>query len=377
MENLNNFEYIFDDIETCECIGEFENEYVYDIEIDDETHTFIGNDILVHNSLYVSFTTIAATVNYDMITLDDGVKFILHINGNFIKNLFNGWLDEYAAKYHVKNRHNFELETINKSGLHVEKKRYINNPIWEDGVFYEDLSHYTPKGLEIIKSSTPAFVRENIWEFINYLFLNPGTLNIREILKIIKELKKQFKLAPIEDISMTTSLSNYETKCTDDQKDYICAKGAHFSIKAAALHNYLLNHNSEYKTRFDLLKGGKIKWYFCKHPLNDRFAYMRSFHPIEICQKEGVEIDYDEQFSKTFLAIVNNMIKTLGFSPITKRISILNSLFSNSVKAALKKENLVDFDDIDHDDSVYEKDEEDVEEEEIDTAFDPFWDGDE
>ena len=32
----------------------FDDEYVYDIEVDD-THTFFGNDILVHNSIYVEF----------------------------------------------------------------------------------------------------------------------------------------------------------------------------------------------------------------------------------------------------------------------------------------------------------------------------------
>jgi intein/homing endonuclease len=54
----------FDDIEICECIGMFENEWVYDIEIDDPTHTFIGNDLLVHNSLYISYTPIMKNFNF-------------------------------------------------------------------------------------------------------------------------------------------------------------------------------------------------------------------------------------------------------------------------------------------------------------------------
>ena len=52
---MNNIEYIFDDVEYCEEIGVFNDEYVYDVEVDDDTHTFIANDILVHNSLFVSF----------------------------------------------------------------------------------------------------------------------------------------------------------------------------------------------------------------------------------------------------------------------------------------------------------------------------------
>ena len=49
-------EYIFDEIESCECIGTFEDEYVYDIEVTDNSHTFIVNDILVHNSIYMSYS---------------------------------------------------------------------------------------------------------------------------------------------------------------------------------------------------------------------------------------------------------------------------------------------------------------------------------
>ena len=51
-------EFIFEDIESCICIGEYDDEYVYDIEMNDETHTFICNDVLVHNSAYISFNSI-------------------------------------------------------------------------------------------------------------------------------------------------------------------------------------------------------------------------------------------------------------------------------------------------------------------------------
>ena len=52
------YEENFEEIESCELIGNFNDEYVYDIEVDDDTHTFIANDMLVHNSLFVSFNPI-------------------------------------------------------------------------------------------------------------------------------------------------------------------------------------------------------------------------------------------------------------------------------------------------------------------------------
>jgi len=107
-----------------------------------------------------------------------------------------------------------------------------------------------------------------------------------------------------------------------------CVKGAHFGVKAAAFHNFLLNKNSEYKTKYDMIKSGRIKYYYCKHPTADVFAYLRSFHPIEITEKERVILDVDTQFEKAFLGIVNKFIEPLGLPAINKRLSVLTSLFN-------------------------------------------------
>ena len=321
-------EYIFDDIESCEMIGEFEDEYVYDIEVDDNTHTFIANDVLVHNSLYVTIAPIMKSVGYDKMDDDWGKRFILHVDKILIKPMFDVLLDEYAEEYGVKSLHDFELETISKSALFLKKKHYLNNIVWEDGVNFDSLSYFYPKGIEIIRSSTPPFVRKNIYRVINYLFTNPEIINIQEVLKIVKEIRREFEMADIEDISMTTSCSNYDLKVLDDTVTFEAVKGAHFGVKAAAFHNYLLNKNPEYKTKYDMVKSGRIKYYYSKHPMNEVFGYLRSFHPIEITQKEKVVIDIDTQFDKSFLTIVNKFITPLGLSPINKRLSILSSLFN-------------------------------------------------
>lgn len=290
------------------------------------------NQIVIYgdtDSLYVSMTPIMKSVGFNPEENDTLTKnFIIHVDNLLIKPLFTKFLDEYAAQYHVNNLHDFELETISKSALFLKKKHYLLNIINEDGVNYESLSYFYPKGIEIIRSSTPPFVRKNVYRVINYLFSNPGNLNIYEVLKIIKQLKKEFELTDIEEISMSTSCSNYDQKVLDDTMGVDCVKGAHFGVKAACFHNYLLNKNSEFKTKYDMVKSGKIKYYYCKHPTNEIFAYLRSFHPIEIVEKEKVVIDIDEQFDKTVLKIVNKFIEPLGLPKINKRLSILSNIFS-------------------------------------------------
>lgn len=331
MNKLENFEFEFDEVESCECIGQFEDEYVYDIEIDDDTHTFIGNEILIHNSLYVSFQPMMDSCNFTA----DGLEFILTLDRIFVKDMYNKWLDEYALKYKVKNIHDFELETINKSALHIEKKNYINNVVYEDSIFYENMSHIFPKGVEIVKSSTPAFARGNnqkggVWDFIRYIFNNPNSLNSREVVALMKDLRKKFETSDIEDISFGCNANNYKKWVVDDQNNLVTKKGTPHHIKSVAFHNYLLNKNSELKTRYDLIKGGKVKWYFCKHSMNNRFAYMKSFHPYEIVEKEKVIIDYDEQFNASILSIVNRFARPIGLPEINKRLSILSSLFNTN-----------------------------------------------
>lgn len=324
------FEYIFDDIDICECVGMFEDEYVYDIEVDDDTHTFIGNDILVHNSLYISLTPMMESIGFDPFADEQKTKnFILHVDEIHIKPLYNTFLEKYAKRYQVKNLHDFELETISKTALFIAKKNYLNNIVWEDGVNYPSQSYYYPKGVEIIRSSTPPFVRRNVYRVINYLFSTPKP-NVQEVMRIVKQVKKEFELADIEDISMTSSCTNYSQKVIDDTVGIKYVKGTYFSVKAACFHNYLLNKNSEYKKRYDMIKSGRIKYYYCKeHSLGERvFAYLRSFHPTEIVTKERVSIDTDVQFEKTFLSIVNKFIKPMNMPKITKRISVLVSLFN-------------------------------------------------
>jgi len=289
--------------------------------LDKDTPIIIYGDT---DSLYVSFTPMMISSNFKGNELD----FILHLDRVVVKNIFDKYLDEYAEKFGVTSLHDFELETVNRSALHIQKKHYINNVAWEDGIFYDDMSYFYPKGVEIVKSSTPLFVRENIYEFLRYIFSNPDNLNIRKILLLVKDLKKQFIMANIEDISMTTSCSNYPIKVIDDVTDVVTVKGAHFGVKAACLHNYLLNKNSEYKVKYDNIRGGRIKYYYCNHPKNNVFAYMRSMHPYEIVEKEGVNIDYDEQFDVSMLSIINRFLEPIGLPTINKRLSVLNSIFT-------------------------------------------------
>ena len=77
----------FSKIVSCEQIGEFDDEYVYDLEIDEEGYdnqTFFANDILVHNSNYVTFQEVVDSCDWK----GDPKDLILQIN----EKRFKGYL---------------------------------------------------------------------------------------------------------------------------------------------------------------------------------------------------------------------------------------------------------------------------------------------
>jgi hypothetical protein len=291
------------------------------------------------DSYYFSYKPLMESLNYE----GNELEFILHFDKVAMKKLHKDFLDVYAKRYGVKNIQDFELETISKSILFFEKKNYLKNVAWEEGIFFDDLTYFSPTGIKIVRSETPNFVRGKdqsggIWEFIKYLFANADDLNIKDILKIIKQIRKEFDLEDYDNISSQTSCTNYNEKIMNDTTGLETIKGAHFSIKAAGLYNYILNKNSEYKTKYDIIRGGKIKYYYCKHDKNNVFGYVRGMHPNEITEKEGVQFDYDAQFDKTVLSICNGFLKALDLPMVNKRMSVLGSLFDFKLKQPKKEE---------------------------------------
>ena len=240
---------------------------------------------------------------------------------------FKTCLEDYATSFGVENKEDFELEKISESIINIAKKKYIQHIVHEDGIDFDPMSYIFPKGVELVRSSTPLFARDKIVDIVKYLFLNPDTFNIKELLKLVKNLRKEFELADIDDIAQQSSCSNYDAKIIDDKNlplQYV--NGAHFAVKAAAYHNYLLHNDKDAQQKYEYLKSGtKIKYYACKDKsINDSFAYMRGSFPHEFAPA----IDYDEQFAKAILSPINSIIEPLGMPEITKRLSVVMDIFN-------------------------------------------------
>jgi hypothetical protein len=125
------------------------------------------------------------------------LDFIHGIDGFRFGGYFKNCLEEYAESFGVKNREDFELERVSESIMNFSKKKYIQNIVYEDGIPFDRLTYIFPKGVELVRSSTPLFAREKIIQIVKYLFEHPDDFNIKDLLKLVKNLRKEFELAEI------------------------------------------------------------------------------------------------------------------------------------------------------------------------------------
>jgi len=277
------------------------------------------------DSIFVSFKPAMDSIeNFEKLGLTP-LEFIHKCDAVRTADFFKDELDKHARSYGVENVEDFELEKISESIINIEKKKYIQNIVWEDGINYERLTYLKPTGVELVRSSTPLFAREKIPNVIKYIFSSPDTFNIKELLKIIKDIRKEFELADIDSISMQSSCNKYNEKVINDVERLEFVSGAHFAVKAAAHHNFLLHKNKEIQNKYELIKSGdKIKYYYCTDMEKPVFGFKRGEFPIEFAP----EVDYDTQFEKAILSPINSIIKPLDMPIISKRLSVVMDIFS-------------------------------------------------
>tara|TARA_S200002703_G_scaffold160023_1_gene176159 strand:- start:14376 stop:15392 length:1017 start_codon:yes stop_codon:yes gene_type:complete len=224
-------------------------------------------------------------------------------------------LADYVGAYEQKMF--MKRENIANKGIWTAKKRYILN-VWDsEGVRYEK-----PKlkimGLEAVKSSTPAACRTAIKECMQVI-MNEDEEAAQ---KFIANFKDHFSELPIEDISFPrgcNGINKWSNPAT------IYSKGTPIHVRGALLYNF---YNKKHKLthKYPLIQEGeKIKFVYLKTPNKigeNVISYLGTF-PKEF----GInrQVDYDLQFSKSFLDPINVIMDTIGWQ--SEKVASLEFLF--------------------------------------------------
>ncbi len=229
----------------------------------------------------------------------------------FINQSYNElaiYVKAYAQKMQMKR------EALANKGIWTAKKRYIMHVYNNEGVQYAE-PDMKIMGLEMIKSSTPAPVREKMKHALQIMM--KGTES--DMHMFIENFRNEFKKLNVEDISFPrgiNGLKEYGNKTT------IYSKGTPIHVRGALLYNKYLEEKGLTKKYPLIQEGEKIKFTYLKTP-NTFKENVVSF-PGRLPPEFGLQdcIDYNMQFDKTFLEPIKVILDCMDWT--TERT---NSLF--------------------------------------------------
>lgn len=333
-EELSNGDYMLSVNNICTIIDVINlgitNEYVYDICVDtdnEEEHVFYANNILVHNtdSLYLCYENLLKTIKgADKWSDRQKTEFLVKFNQEFLDKHNKEFMNKYYEDRHVHSIHDFELETIAKSGVWINvKKRYAQILTWKDGRFYDDDElPMKVKGLEIVKSSYPEISRNILKKMTRSLLetkSNDEYTILCELNILMQQAKKEWLEADLESICPTISVNGYTKYIISDDKPegFEFRSGCPFAVKGLALYNNLRQVN---KLPGDPIYGGKMKYYVVsvlsakKQKSEQVFCFMPSEYP-EWAPKYA-PINRRAMFEKCVLDPFNRILEGINFKTL-------------------------------------------------------------
>jgi DNA polymerase elongation subunit (family B) len=221
------------------------------------------------------------------------------------------YVHAYAQKMQMKR------EALANKGIWTAKKRYILNIYNNEGVQYKE-PQMKVMGLEMIKSSTPAAIREKMKQSIK-IMINGSEEDIHNF---IEDFRVEFKKLPPEDISFprgVNGLKEYSDSAT------LYKKGTPIHVKGAILYNHYLKQKNLTKTYPLIQEGEKLKFTYLKqpNPFKDMVISFPSRLPKEFELQDYV--DYDMQFDKAFLEPIKVILDCMNWS--TEKKNSLESFF--------------------------------------------------
>ncbi len=277
------------------------------------------------DSCYIAFEEVVHGSDWS----GDPRDLILAIYENRLAEYLDKNFTAFAKAGGTENIQNLEMETISFSAIFLKKKKYVMDKAWKAGegrgIFYQPQTKIDAKGVEIVQSSTPAFARTKMKELLKYIFKERSKLSIKNFAEILKNEKKAFMMDNIENICMSSSISDYEKGIMNDKTKLVLHDFCPMHVRAGGYHNFLVN-GSKWKNKYQLIKSGdKVRYYYAKSmPGGENvFAFLPGNFPVEVAPP----VDYDMQFAKCIIDPLNRFIAAIGLPPISPELIVRTQLF--------------------------------------------------
>lgn len=252
------------------------------------------------------------------------LDWILKFNKEFLDKQNTEWCEKMYAPRYGKSIHEFELETVSKSGIYLKKKKYLKGMVFSKGKFMLDHPKVSGTGIELIKSTTPKLCRTILTDLMQSLMFDYNTDNKEEyILNFnikLQEYRKEFYKAPVEDISQSIGIGDYKKYVLDDKECLVLGKQCPVSVQSIARYNYLAHKNGQDNL---IQYSGKIKYYNIRIGSNQGyFGY-----PSGELPEWAPPMDKLTQWQKTIIDPINRFLEVMEIPKTTASNAIQLTLF--------------------------------------------------
>lgn len=311
------------DIESVTCDGYFEDEYVYDLEMADDTeHTFFANNILIHNSCFFSLKHLPCKfVEGNSITKE------AHEHVDKLGQILNNDIKKWCEKaFNSKDcRIVFKREKMCDVGLFLEKKRYVVHILDDEGIPC-DKWKYT--GVEIARTTMPKAVKPYVKQIIETML---STKSQSSTNAVVAKSYDVFNGLPLEDISITTGIKNFD-KYASQCNEFKVAKGMPNHVKASYFHNLLLDKLNVSGKYEKIGSGDKIKWYYTQLPNKYGVTSIAFKYKMPDELKTILQPDKELMFEKIVFSVVERFYTAVNWTPRKPSMQVqleLDDLFGN------------------------------------------------
>lgn len=269
------------------------------------------NKCIIYNDTDSSYVSIKPLFTDDKIKFSNGVKLtketydIVQEIEDYLNKQIKVW---GTTVFNSKDcRFTFKREAIADVGVFLQKKRYVLHILDDEGI---PCNKFKYTGVEVVRSTMPGAIKPHVKKIIETMLL---TQNINETSKILNETYEIFTKLKVEDITFVSGIKGYEKYAAQCDGLTSLAKGMPLHVKAAYVHNTLLDRFKIDKKYEKISSGDKVRFFYVKpNSYNVTAVAYKYYYPDEF--KKIFEPDYDTMFENHIFSVIERFYENVKWT---------------------------------------------------------------
>lgn len=210
---------------------------VYDIEVEDN-HNFFANNVLVHNSNYLSLEEVIEKMGVTFDSFEAFDKWMRDFVDDVIQPEINRALEEYAFEFGVPNIFKFGYEKIIWSMFVTGGKNYALAMVRDDDDEFFEKPKTKVTGIPIKKKTALDLAKKHMADVLDMILM--GTSR-KEVMDYLRPVKEEFFKLELEDLATLGKLGDY-SKYAFPIKELL-SDGLKYKSKTPPRNKGAMNHN--------------------------------------------------------------------------------------------------------------------------------------